>query len=135
MNNRNTGNQLMRVIAITVIAALSFLNAGATDKNTPASDIAIRFEGVVDDRPVFSVSYANTAGKSIIISIRDNEGYEMYTERSDKSVYNRKFAIDHSQSTDIRLMITVSDEKGNNRRSYQVTTRTLQSQDWTVTRI
>jgi hypothetical protein len=123
-----------RILAIVLVSVLTLGAAQtvlANDKHEgPAAEL--KFIGNLKDHPVFQLNLNNAAEGEYIISIKDNFGNLLYSEKIKGDHISRKYSLNPEDIdlSDIRFEVT--NRKSNETVSYKVSRNTRYVQDVTV---
>ena len=83
------------IIALAAIISTSFSNPVlATDKKNDPTGVEIKYLGFQDKNPVFEIIMNNTKEDNFIITIRDESGTVLYSEKLSGKNLSRKYRID-----------------------------------------
>ena len=83
------------IIALMAIISTSFSNPVlATDTKNDPIGVEIKYLGVRDKNPVFEIIMKNTKDDSFIITIRDESGTVLFSEKLSGKNLSRKYRID-----------------------------------------
>jgi hypothetical protein len=82
------------LVALMAIISTAFSNpVSAMDKNDPPG-VEIRYLGFVDNNPVFEINTNNVQADNFFITIRDESGTVLYSEKLSGKNLSRKYRID-----------------------------------------
>jgi len=83
------------IIALAAIISTSFSNPVlATDKKKDPPQVEIKYLGFQDKNPVFEIIMNNSKEDNFIITIRDESGTVLYSEKLSGKNLSRKYRID-----------------------------------------
>jgi hypothetical protein len=112
---------------------LSAVNANAQYTATqPGLNVA--FSGKINNLPVFKVDYVKTCTDDYFLSISDAQGYVFYEETLKQTSYTKKFMIDIPEAEGVDLVVTVTDRKGKEKRTFHINSRQSHVNDLVVTK-
>ena len=83
------------IVALMAILSTSFSNpAAAMDKKSDPPGVEIRYLGFVSNNPVFEINTNNVVADNFIVTIRDQAGTVLYSEKISGRNLTRKYRID-----------------------------------------
>ena len=83
------------IIALMAIISVSFSNPVlATDKKSDLPGIEIKYLGFQNRNPVFEIHMNNTKSDNFIVTIRDESGTVLFSEKLSGVNLSRKYRID-----------------------------------------
>jgi hypothetical protein len=82
------------IFGLMAILSASFSNpVSAMDKNDPPG-VEIRYLGFVNKNPVFEITTSNVQAENFFITIRDEAGTVLFTEKLSGKLLSRRYRID-----------------------------------------
>lgn len=104
--------KLFRVLTMTtffMIATLSAELSRAQHQNTlfstPSTGGHVHFIGINEGMLVFEVQLENVQQKEIVLTIDDENGYEIYSERIEKPAFIKRYKIEKNAMNKIQFNI------------------------------
>jgi len=86
------------IIALMAIISTSFSNpVSAMDKKSDSPGVEIRYLGFVDHNPVFEILTNNVQADNFIITISDETGTVLYSEKLSGKKLSRRYRIDTNE--------------------------------------
>ena len=83
------------IVALMAILSTSFSNpAAAMDKKSDPPGVEIKYLGFLSNNPVFEISTNNVVPDNFIVTIRDQAGTVLYSEKISGRNLTRKYRID-----------------------------------------
>lgn len=83
------------IVALMAILSTSFGNpVTAMDKKSDPPGVEIKYLGFVSKNPVFEINTRNAVADSFTITIRDESGEVLYSEKISGRNFTRKYRID-----------------------------------------
>ena len=83
------------IVALMAILTTAFSNpVTAMDKKSDPPGVEIRYVGFVSNNPVFEITTRNAVADNFIITIRDESGSLLYSEKISGKNLTRKYRID-----------------------------------------
>ena len=107
----------------------------AQEKPFQTPQVLIKYIGSVENQPVFQIEFDNQNEETLNLSIKDEEGNLLYTERTKEKKFLKKFQYLTAEIDQVKLTFTESNEKERQAQSYEVNTRMRYVQDVVVTRL
>lgn len=94
------------LIFILLLCSYSFVNA--QDSIQALEKPELKYMGTVNGRIVFELDYQRKNSESFTLEIVDQDGYELYRERSREKNFKKQFAIERSDLLNniITVMVT-----------------------------
>jgi len=129
-----------RSIFLTVLLILSMTSIVTAQTFNSVSDPEIRYVGSLKEKPVFRVEY-NTQNRNVIeLSITDEEGRLLYSDKLNQQFYLKNFQVDADQYENFKLFLTITDtnidSKEKKRRVYLINGKVdTSSPDFGVTKL
>lgn len=127
-----SGNALTRLVkpAALMLLSLSLLStvpALATDssKNVPAE---VKYVGTKDGQPLFQIAVNNPQGEEVALTLRDAEGYVIYTDVIKDKAYTRTLRFDDLDADKLKLVLTLRTKKDVQSQTFEIT-RSLRTVD------
>jgi len=83
------------IFGLMAIISTSFSNpVSAMDKKSDPPGVEIRYLGFVDKNPVFEITTSNVQADNFFITIRDEAGTVLYSEKLSGKKLSRRYRID-----------------------------------------
>ena len=83
------------IFGLMAIISTSFSNpVSAMDKKSDPPGVEIRYLGFVDKNPVFEITTSNVQAHNFFITIRDEAGTVLYSEKLSGKKLSRRYRID-----------------------------------------
>ena len=136
-----TANRIFRKgLAASMIASAMLLSllpfAGSSQgvykalKNAPI----IKYIGTVEDKLVFQVDLDNVTDKQLFVSIKDDEGIILFTEKVKDLKFSKKFAFEKEEFRDRKITFEVHSTKANTAQTFEVSHNLRMVEDVVITR-
>ena len=106
----------------------------AQDKGKPDS-LAIRYIGTLEDQPLFQIEFDNKEGITYRVSIADETGETLYTEKFTDKKFSRKFMLATPELSQSRLTFTVTSEKEKHTQVFVINSNYRTVPDYVVTKL
>src|SRR5258705_10219234 len=107
------------IIAMMAIIGTSFINpASAMDKKSDPPGVEIRYLGFVDKNPVFEILTNNVQADNFFITIKDEAGTILYSEKISGKNLSRKYRIDTEEEIRDGLRFEVRSANSNKTEVY-----------------
>ena len=93
------------IIALMAIISTSFSNPlSAMDKKTDPPVVEIKYLGFNDKNPVFEIIINNVQADNYFITIRDESGTALYSEKISGKNISRKYRIDTEEEIPAKVV-------------------------------
>src|SRR5687768_12866715 len=112
---RNSVFALAAVVSLTLSASVK-----ANGGNEPASSIEVKFIGNLQSQPVFQLNLLNEVADEFYISISDEQGNVLYSERVKGTNITKKFAINTDEVGDNVLKLEVRSRNTGKKETYNI---------------
>ena len=120
-----------RSILSLSFAFISFGIASAQTSATP--NPTVKYIGSLDGQPVFKVELNNESGKAQFLTIKDDEGVVLYSEKIRDKQFSKTFKFENSDRDNVKLSFIVEGEKGIQSQEFKVNSSTRVLNDVVVT--
>ena len=130
-------NNIKKIIAI---ALFSVFTAGfapavkASDSTNYASPVELKFLGNFQDLPVFQLDLNNAEEEEFVITIRNESGNLLYSDKVKGAKISRKFKFDTDELEDGLLLVEVKPSK-NKAEIFKVSTKVRFVQETSVSKL
>jgi hypothetical protein len=114
---------------LMVIGLASTAFAHTTD-TTP--NPTVKYIGSLDGHPLFKVEFANEKGTPFYLSIKDDQGMVLYTEKIKDKQFSKNFRFE-SDRDQVKLTFTLEGKNGIQSQEFKVNTNTRVLNDVVVT--
>lgn len=98
-------------IALFMVFSLFATSVQASNETSQPPTAALKYIGILKDRPVFQLDVSSVNDENLAISIRDQFGEVLYSERVTAKVYSKKFLLDLTTLGDAVLRVEVKSGK------------------------
>jgi hypothetical protein len=114
----------MKKVLVTFALSLFFvlslnLTASATDEKKPSS-IEVKMISAVDETPVFQLDLNNKEVEEFYVTIKDNFGNTLYSDKVKGSNISKKFKLNPDGMIDETIRIEVKSKKTNKSEVYTI---------------
>ena len=113
-----------------VLVAATSASASTTD-STP--NPTVKYIGSLDGQPVFKVELNNENAKVQYLTIKDDQGTVLYSEKIKSKQFSKSFKFENSDRDHVRLTFTVESDKNVQSQEFNVNTNTRVLNDVVVT--
>lgn len=126
-------SSLVRVVKTSVFALgfLLCLQSAASAQETPKPNV--QYVGSLDGKPVFKVDLDNESGSVYDLTIKDDQGTILYTQRIREKQFSKKFKFDNANYDNVKLTFVLSNNKETQSQEFKVNTKTRVFNDVVVT--
>ena len=105
----------------------------AQEKTGLTVSSTINYIGSLDGQPVFNVHLDNKSGDVYYLTIRDDEGAVLYSEKIREKLFSRKFKFDNADRNDVKLTFVLEGKQGTKAQEFKVNNSTKVLNDVVVT--
>ncbi|HEY1114872.1 MAG TPA: hypothetical protein VGE66_14985 [Chitinophagaceae bacterium] len=111
------------------------LSASAQTFTTTSVNPEIKYLGIIEGKLVFQIDLKTTSGDNQFVSIRDNEGVVLFTERIGDNQFSRKFAFDQEEFGGQKLSFIIHDANNKTSQAFQVARSMRVVEDVVITKL
>lgn len=111
----------------------SLLLIGATSAQSKLPEPTIKYIGSLDGQPVFGVQLDNVNNSVYHLTIKDDAGDILYSEKIKGKEFSKKFKFESADRQNIKLTFIVDGKEGSQSQEFQVNTSTKVLNDVVVT--
>lgn len=94
---------------------------------------SIKYIGTLDGQPVFGVQLDNQNSSVYHLTIKDDTGSVLYSEKIKGKEFSKKFKFENSDRNNVKLTFIVEGKEGSQSQDFQVNTSTKVWNDVVVT--
>jgi hypothetical protein len=80
----------------------------------------LKYVGKVHEQPIFQLNIENTQNEDLYLSLEDEVGNILYTEKFSEKNFSKKFQFDLSQSTTTKIKMTVSTKSSRQSQVFEI---------------
>lgn len=136
---QTVSNFLSRAFAGALVACAlvvtSFSSvANAQQFSTTTDHPEIKYLGTVEDKLVFQIDLKSVSAKQSV-SIRDEQGNTLYTERIDGTTFSRKFAFEKEEFEGKKVSFVIHGGKASSAQTFQVARNWRTIEDLVITKL
>lgn len=117
------------------LVAGSSNGAAAQDSTKKASNPSVNYIGTLDGQPVFRVQFNNQDRNIYNLTIIDDEGVLLYSEKIKDKEFSKKFKFEKSDRDNMQIRFVLSGEGERKTQVFQVDTNIQVMSDVVVTRL
>ena len=114
-----------------VLIGLANTASARTLDTTPAP--AIKYVGSLDGQPLFKVELNNENAKVQYLTIKDDQGVVLYSEKIRSKQFSKTFRFESLDRDNVKLSFIVETDKGTQSQEFKVNTNTRVLNDVVVT--
>lgn len=111
------------------------LAADAQTLATYSNHPEIKYLGTIQGKMVFQIDLQNIAANNQFVSIKDEEGNILYTERVRDNKFSRKFAFDQEEFGGQKLSFIIHDANNKTSQAFQVARSMRMVEDVVITKL
>jgi hypothetical protein len=119
-------------IGFTSFLLIGFVSGSSAQSTANPLSTAIKYIGSLDGKPVFKVNFDNKNGTVYFLTIKDDEGSVLYSEKIRDKQFSKNFKFDSDRDV-VKLTFTLSGEKETQSQEFKVNTSTRSYNDVAVT--
>jgi hypothetical protein len=116
--------------SLVLIGSANTASASSTD-TTPVP--AVKYLGSLDGLPVFRVELNNETAKVQYLTIKDDQGVVLYSEKIKNKQFSKSFKFENADRDNVKLTFTVESDNGVQSQEFKVNTNTRVYNDVVVT--
>lgn len=121
------------VVCALVVPSLSY-TANAQQMTTTKNNPEIKYLGTIQDKLVFQVDLPNASSNSLFVSIKDEEGFVLFSQKIRDNKFSRKFAFDREEFEGKKLSFVIHDASETTAQTFQVARNLRFVEDVVITR-
>lgn len=125
-----TGAMVVCVLMVTCFPIAAEAQKFAVEPKNPE----IRYLGTVQDKLVFQIDLPGVSENHQYISIKDEDGMTLFTERIRDNKFSRKFAFEKEEFEGKKLSFVIYGGKETTAQTFQVTRNMRMVEDVVITR-
>jgi biopolymer transport protein ExbD len=107
--------------------------ASAQDSLAVTTPNPVKYIGSLDGQPVFKVELSNENGKPQFLTIKDDQGVVLYSEKIKSKQFSKSFKFENSDRDNVKLTFILEGDKGVQSQEFKVNTNTRVYNDVVVT--
>lgn len=111
----------------------SLLLIGATSAQSQLPEPTVKYIGTLDGQPVFKVQVENENNAVSHLTIKDDTGDVLYSEKIKGKEFSKKFKFENADRRNVKLTFIVDGKEGSKALDFQVNTSTRVLNDVVVT--
>jgi hypothetical protein len=119
------------VFTLLFAGILNAAPAQATDKIKDVP-VEVKYLGSVDGEPLFQIAFNNPLGEEVSITLRDQDGYIIYSDVSKDKAYSRKLRFEGIETDRLRFMLSLRTKKDTQTKTFEITKNTRTIEDVAV---
>jgi biopolymer transport protein ExbD len=116
-----------------MLTGLATSASASTTDTTPTPTPAVKYVGSLDGQPVFKVELSNENGKPQFLTIKDDQGVVLYSEKIKSKQFSKSFKFENSDRDNVKLTFILEGDKGVQSQEFKVNTNTRVYNDVVVT--
>jgi hypothetical protein len=121
-------------LSLTGLLLAGFSSAFAQGPDNP-SDPVVKYVGSLDGQPVFKVELNNEDAQARYLTIKDDEGTVLYSEKIRDKQFSKKFRFDNADRDNVKLTFIIEGNNGIQSKEFKVNTSTRVLNDVVVTSV
>jgi hypothetical protein len=121
--------------ALVVSTFTSSVYANDKKEVVSASSVNVKYLGDIDKQPVIQIEVKNKNHEELYLSLRDENGYNLYTTKLTGELFSKKFQFSDHELNDMNVTLIVSTRKGKNAQVYQINNVSTVVEDVVITKV
>ena len=122
------------MISALLMTLIPYTGGAQGNHSSKKQDPIIKYLGLVADKLVFQVDLDNSLQKQVMVSIRDDDGTILFSEKVKDQKFSRKFAFEKEEFKDRKIIFEVYGAKENSAQTFQVSQQLRLVEDLVITR-
>ncbi len=127
-------NKILRSFFLVSVFLLSFNAINAQVAKTDVINADVKYVGTKEEMLVFKVSYDNTPGDKVVVSLNDKKGNNLFTQSYSDTSFNKQFLVPKELEVD-KLYFNIQNSKKDLSSTFEVSAKEQLIQDVIVTKI
>ena len=104
------GKLTLGISFVLFVSAANAQSATATNVSAPAENVIVKYLGTQDELILFNVYYANPDGTKFLLTIKDQDGSQIYQNAFSDISFSKQFRLPKSEKD--KLFFIIRDNKG-----------------------
>jgi len=117
-------NTLVKRSVLSLGLSTILLAGAASAQSSTNPDPAVKYIGTLDGQPMFKVQLNNQTGNVYHLTIKDDEGTVLYTERFTDKQFAKSFKFDNAERNNVKLTFILEGNKTVQYREFNVNSST-----------
>lgn len=119
------------VVTLLVFSLITSVSAQPIDKikETP---FEVKYLGSIAGKPMFQISFSNPQGDDVQVTLRDENGYTIFTDVSKEKTYSKKLQFNDLDTDKLKLTLTLRTKKDSQTQAFEITKSTRTVEDVAV---
>lgn len=127
-------NKVLRSFFLVSVLLLSFNAINAQVAKTSVNNADVKFVGTKEEMLVFNVTYDNTPGDKVVVSVNDKKGNSLFTQSYSDTTFNKQFMIP-KEFENSKLYFNIQNLKKDLSSTFEVSAKEQVIQDVTITKV
>lgn len=127
-------NKILRSFFLVSVSLLSFNAINAQVAKTNVENADVKFLGTKGEMLVFNVTYDNTLGDKVVVSVNDKKGNSLFTQTYNDVTFNKQFMVPKELESG-KLYFSIQNTKKDLSSTFEVSAKEQLIQDVTVTKV
>lgn len=133
---KHTHKALVSTLVVCVLLMSSFPAAAYAQKfSFERKNPEIKYLGTVKDKLLFQIDLQSVSEKNQYVSIKDEEGNILFTEKIRDNQFSRKFAFDKEEFEGKKVSFVIHDGTETSAQTFQVSRNLRMVEDVVITRL
>jgi hypothetical protein len=117
-------NTLVKRSVLSLGLSTILLAGAASAQSSTNPDPAVKYIGTLDGQPMFKVQLNNQTGNVYHLTIKDDEGTVLYTERFTDKQFAKSFKFDNAERNNVKLTFVLEGNKTVQSKEFNVNSST-----------
>ncbi|HEY6956672.1 MAG TPA: hypothetical protein VI385_15585 [Flavisolibacter sp.] len=117
-------NTLVKRSVLSLGLSTILLAGAASAQSSTNPDPAVKYIGTLDGQPMFKVQLNNQTGDVYHLTIKDDEGTVLYTERITDKQFAKSFKFDNAERNNVKLTFVLEGNKTVQSKEFNVNSST-----------
>jgi hypothetical protein len=117
-------NTLVKRSVLSLGLSTILLAGAASAQSSTNPDPAVKYIGTLDGQPMFKVQLNNQTGNVYHLTIKDDEGTVLYTERITDKQFAKSFKFDNAERNNVKLTFVLEGNKTVQSKEFNVNSST-----------
>ncbi len=127
-------NKVLRSFFLVSVSLLSFNAINAQVAKTNVINADVKYVGTKEEMLVFNVSYDNTPGDKVVVTLNDKKGNKLFAQSYSDTSFNKQFMVPKELEAD-KLYFNIQNIKKDLSSTFEVSAKEQLVQNVTVTKI
>jgi hypothetical protein len=125
------------IFTSVMLASVLYMNVAKAEekKSGKITPYELKYVGKVHEQPIFQLNIENAQNDALYLSLEDEVGNILYTEKFNEKNFSKKFQFDLSQGTTTKIKMTVSTKSSRQSQVFEINNIQTLVQNVVVTKV